>query len=884
MMTFFNSSKLFLIIGTIAFMVVAGSWVGTLNKKLETSISPNGIGSLAVAWDQKNAADIVDAWEAKDLTKIVFRAISVDYLFIAAYTIFLLMCVLARNNGPAIGKITKIFFAVCLLAAGFDIIENTFMTMFLSQRSIAPAFFAVPAYLKFALLLLTSVHILLFLRNYLWFFPATFKALRLYFPGLLTVIISYWLFVNLPVGQDVIMQIGEFGGPFGWSLVCIVLWSLYTWYSSRLVGYTKQAKTQNSVPKAFHDHVPRLIAFNALVSIQAAIFALPTIGNLSELQVWAFVIIHNCFYFAFDNLYKHKMYSARTVLTIVSTLGYIGWVVVAEIRAIDARHQFWLPLIAFLLYAFELLLLYGFLWRREAILRSATIISGEQHTAPLLLFGIKVIQLPAYLIKEEQKYFNGFNIIAGIGLFLYLGGFLCLWLADHMGTLASVLLAFGILVGASNILTVASVNTNTNFFFYLFLMALVVGRLYDPYKVRLTESKRNEIYESRPHLETYLNLWVDHRRTKILDADSVFNTYLVIADGGASRSGYWVASVLSELQDSTIRSGQKDLFSDHIFCLAGASGGSVGTATFYALLKDNRNNEAAYLAKTRNFLGEDFLTPVVNRLLGSDIIQHVFPLFIGDRAVGLEKSMEYFSKEHGIGFEKNVSEVMDTSGKLPALFINTTHVQQGAPAVISTIQLDSFSRRIDVLDTIALTKREGKGDIRFSTAVVLGARFPYVSPAGRIRNNYFVDGGYFDNTGAGIVHEMVQKLDSIIKKKGKDPLLSKLRFNVLYLSNSSLTASAEESIHPLINNAAAPLLTVLGTYASQTSVNNERLFMYIRSLKGKKVPIEFNLYTKDEEIDYPMNWVISIYNLQRMDSRLEAVKKNEFEKLMLFKK
>ena len=76
-------------------------------------------------------------------------------------------------------------------------------------------------------------------------------------------------------------------------------------------------------------------------------------------------------------------------------------------------------------------------------------------------------------------------------------------------------------------------------------------------------------------------------------------------------------------------------------------------------------------------------------------------------------------------------------------------MQDGRPGVVSTMKLDYniFGRRLDVLDSL----RPGE-DVHLSSMVILGARFPYVSPAGRIRNNYFVDGGYFDNSGAGVVH------------------------------------------------------------------------------------------------------------------------------------
>ena len=56
-------------------------------------------------------------------------------------------------------------------------------------------------------------------------------------------------------------------------------------------------------------------------------------------------------------------------------------------------------------------------------------------------------------------------------------------------------------------------------------------------------------------------------------------------------------------------------------------------------------------------------------------------------------------------------------------------MQDGLPAVISNIDFSDprFNQRLDFLDLL-----DEKKDIKLSTAVVLGASFPYVSPAGRV--------------------------------------------------------------------------------------------------------------------------------------------------------
>jgi hypothetical protein len=223
---------------------------------------------------------------------------------------------------------------------------------------------------------------------------------------------------------------------------------------------------------------------------------------------------------------------------------------------------------------------------------------------------------------------------------------------------------------------------------------------------------------------------------------------------------------------------------------------------------------------------------------------------------------------------------------LPIFCINTTRMQDGTPAVISTINMNErfFNRRLDVLSL--LSEEE---DLKLSSAVVLGASFPYVSPAGRINKlikvinkdssiesyyepHYFVDGGYFDNSGAGVVNEMIiamrQMLDSdAYLRSYKD----KLDFYVLHMTNDPFPGGDPilHKVNPLVNDLAAPLQTLAGAYGSQTSVNDSRLKNYMLNNFGQGHYIPFNLYKTMDKMSFSMNWVISKRTLDSMNTRLE---------------
>jgi hypothetical protein len=290
-------------------------------------------------------------------------------------------------------------------------------------------------------------------------------------------------------------------------------------------------------------------------------------------------------------------------------------------------------------------------------------------------------------------------------------------------------------------------------------------------------------------------------------------------------------------------------------------------------------------------------------MLGPDFFSSILPV-VPDRAEALEHAMEYAAGKgvlldsfFATPFSTFVTQRNDKTYKLPVLCINVTRMQDGNPGLISNIDVDTavFGRRVDVLDLL----KPGT-DIPLSTAVVMGARFPYLSPAGRIderlsngskRKHYFVDGGYFDNSGAGAVHEILISLenmihsDSILIHTYNQSALSKIRFIVIHVTNTPVSESKFEKIHPFQNDLAAPLLTLAGSYGTQTSVNDSRLDNYIRSLYREdslrmnmgfdRMYFDINLYkdirnmsdTLPEE-PYPMNWSISDTTLHRMQNRL----------------
>jgi hypothetical protein len=206
-------------------------------------------------------------------------------------------------------------------------------------------------------------------------------------------------------------------------------------------------------------------------------------------------------------------------------------------------------------------------------------------------------------------------------------------------------------------------------------------------------------------------------------------------------------------------------------------------------------------------------------------------------------------------------------------------MQDSRPGVISNINIGEdaaiFNNRIDVVGLL-----NEKEDLKLSTAVVLGASFPYISPAGRINSlntdsgsHYFVDGGYFDNSGAGVVNEMMIAMNAMLNDTSDtdfDSFRGKIEFHVIHISNTEPKNLKFVQINPIANDLLAPLRTLLGSYGTQTTINDQRLKNFLFGLYGNDTHYNnIDLYRNNQKIKYSMNWVISRSQLDSMTSNLK---------------
>jgi hypothetical protein len=303
---------------------------------------------------------------------------------------------------------------------------------------------------------------------------------------------------------------------------------------------------------------------------------------------------------------------------------------------------------------------------------------------------------------------------------------------------------------------------------------------------------------------------------------------LVASHGGGIRAAYWTVAALdcivgvsaagvdppdlgsdgSSVCDSTRRTPEEQRWAARrIFMASGVSGGAVGLYTYARQLLHEHQLGPTFQWIDRR-LAADFASPAVGWGLFHDAPNRLFGLHPGERAscdVGflgcvrqnraavLEQTFDeqwkvdseaaLLRESYERRFEDG-SPGQEDARLLPVLALNATLTGGEARAVISPVDLGSWPRAdaddpergddrlplagtVEVRDALCETN-----DLRLSTAALLAARFPYVTPSGRIPDRcgnggeqpadqeamcaleastrcegHFVDGGYADNSG-----------------------------------------------------------------------------------------------------------------------------------------
>lgn len=263
----------------------------------------------------------------------------------------------------------------------------------------------------------------------------------------------------------------------------------------------------------------------------------------------------------------------------------------------------------------------------------------------------------------------------------------------------------------------------------------------------------------------------------------------VATSGGGSRAAYWTALVMDcvfEDAGDTCPSGKRTpafVRSRSLFVASGISGGALGLASYTAYLADKEDQPATWV---RDRLGGDSLAAPLAWALFVEVPRIFLRFDEGpDRAEVLEQAWE---RAWDGGLSQGLFSVWRAHQQTPVLVLGGTSVEDGcrfsASVLDANVERDEQVRNctslalfdgdrlIDRPSALAATRDlvdflcEGQ-DVRLSTAALLSARFPLVSPSGRLEwcgrradkpVTYVVDGGYLDTSGASAALELWERL------------------------------------------------------------------------------------------------------------------------------
>ena len=192
--------------------------------------------------------------------------------------------------------------------------------------------------------------------------------------------------------------------------------------------------------------------------------------------------------------------------------------------------------------------------------------------------------------------------------------------------------------------------------------------------------------------------------------------------------------------------------------------------------------------------------------------------------------------------------------------------------IVGDTQSPTHSDAIDFFDTV-------QKDVPLSTAVHNSARFMYVSPAGTLKTpdgetwGHLVDGGYFENSGATTVFEILREIERSV-----DPALwTRIVPVVLMITNKpGLDDSAIPAPGRFMNETLSPLNTLLNTRDARGSYARATLKDHVSSLgagpgcAGSRAGIYLRFGLEDGKGPLPLGWVLSDLAQETMLRQLET--------------
>lgn len=300
----------------------------------------------------------------------------------------------------------------------------------------------------------------------------------------------------------------------------------------------------------------------------------------------------------------------------------------------------------------------------------------------------------------------------------------------------------------------------------------------------------------RPTLDVAFGDWYERDTCATTIAGVQVKPFVMVAaEGGGIRAATWTVDVLRELPEAG------GCAADAVFASTGASGGSIGLAAF----RTEGNAYSGADQTTIDFAADDALSADLAGLLGGDLVGSVSGIRVPSSGAPHTDAFRWHDRTalQELTWESQApqfAEPFDADPVSPTgyLVLGSTDATSLCKVLVSQLDLsaggwtqtdsgsgtqdaatpDCASRRAEFASTIDLVDYLGDcgTNLSWASAAELSARFPFVSPGGRIApatlpegcrdvaDLQLVDGGSTDNSAIGTWVDTAPALTALIRQ------------------------------------------------------------------------------------------------------------------------
>lgn len=939
------------LIGTVIFMYVQLLQTKPLHNKTATSgiVSLEKAGSYSKAaaiiqsWKIENIP-IHNSTEKRNLLDRAKINIRCDFPFILFYMALGIVLISwlreqsrpASASGSAIIKkisevtdakaifITNLLIRLTIIAAVMDVLENTgmFITIDAVENNSPhitgiPLITAVAAWTKFILLgvLLLYIAFMLVFKNrglqlltiYLQLRSEQLYRYRVTFIGIACFALSIWI---LDQGQDLLVNSNAEDPGVILFLMMVTITAFLNWYFAKLFFNKPEAEKIFAITEPVIADADKLRSEKKVSRfLGVATFILPAAGILNALH-------------GTDISYPMDFFPAYAMLLVVLAIFYafIKHEVGEKLyqRLVSIKNERFAKAIGISMVALLFLII-------PAAIRIIKYDTIRQPTSLIWLYW-DLVSLAAgfYLFSSlrtlvfKNKGPFGYSIgvlalilaLAASFFFLVVNAYplMFTWWENHFTTLPLLLCGIVFYTFIFTLLIRAGQKKKVNLVLFILIAGLLVSMIaingYHNVNTRSAVKNKKVV-----PLGDYFKEWVMHRRNEFKTSGR-YTIFLVNTYGGGIRAAAYTSMVLNWLDSLSISRGNK-AFEHYAFSISGASGGTIGAAIQCAYRQRCLDSFARYYSKDSfmTFYQGDFLTPV----LVPDIGRDVFASAIGgapwhDRAAIQEKTWEgimakKFNLDIDCDFDSLWISGMPFSYEVPLLFSNTLNVDDGLKGIMAPVLLDAedfpatifIRQRLDSinahikLDTGHHTGRDSLG-LSLMTGAFLSARFPIISPAGKMSAGFhFMDGGGKDNSGASTSELIYKALMRYIQESTDTvftQLASKINFCFVSVNNSPLHKTDPRQLVENRFELISPLVGIINSGINGNAhAADSALAGYNNKLADKRTGIMTYYYPVYPNADFippdtnykailPLGWQISESALKRLRASFTGMNLN----------